>query len=744
MHAVRSDRRSIVRWLAAISLIICRAWHDASAQVPLPAPDLELVGNGRVLAMLRQADGGLIIGGDFQSINGVPRRHLARLLPDRTLDTAWDPSPDSSVTVLAQAPGGNVYVGGYFDTIGGIERPGLARLDGVAGSVDSAWVPGVSDGVVAIAVDIDGSVLLAIPFGSLSPRIAKLSGADGSPLPWSAPLERVEYLVPDGHGALYAAAREFAWDGPSSTFRATIIKLAAATGEPDDQWSFDLRGSQNSTLDALLVDGDAVYVGGSFGLRKFSASTGQGIETWNAPDAGIAEIAMDTTGHLLVGGDFESIHGQPHRHLARLSATTGLPSPGWNPSADGTVDLIRVDPMGDIDIAGAFQSVDQEQRIGLARLLASTTLSPSRNDVESPSHPFVVSRGGDGGMIVGGPFHRANGFARRNILRLNADGTLDAGWNPSLPSPPWVLAAAPDGNVYTAMNHWLGNERSSSALSRIDGSGHLDVDWSVRADGAVHALSVAPDGSVFVGGDFSVIDSLPRRAAAKIDAKSGVPLPGWDAHIDCCAVRAIESGADDHLFIGGTFQSVGSQPHAFIAKVSASNGLVDPDWNPDIAGWGVLALARDSAGALYIGGQFGGVNGMPRRHVAKLRSDGAGGTVLEWHPDFCWGNDWNYLYYAVGNLAVDGNGTVYATGYFCSIDVLERGLVRLSGDNGAIDASWDPLPWYAEPHSVTVSSSGPIYVAGYFDQAGGLPRSGLAAFSPTLPDRLFIDGFEEL
>lgn len=733
------------RWIGVFVLVAGFTALGASAQVPLPDPDLDLIGNGRVTAMLRQADGSLIVGGEFQSINGVPRRNLARLLPDRTLDTAWDPSPDSAVAALARAPGGGIYVGGYFNHIGGLERPGLARLDGATGSVD-AWVPEIG-GAISIAVDADGSVF-AVPFQSSNVSIVKLSAVDGTVLPWAAAFERAAYLALDGQGALYAAARQFDSHYPDPTYRATITRRVASTGELDGQWSVDLAGPMDSSLDALLVDGDAVYVGGSFGLRKFSRATGEDVAGWNAPSARIAAIAADTSGHVLVGGSFESIHGQPRAHLARLSTTTGLPSPGWSPSADGTVGVISIDASGDIDIAGGFQSIDEEQRIGLGRLLADTTLSPARNDVEAPAKAYVLAAQDNGGMIVGGSFHRVGASAHRNILRLDANGTLDDAWNPSLPSMPWVLAAAADGNIYAAMNRRVGNAHDilyASRLARIDGNGHPDAAWSTAADHWIEALSVAADGSLFAGGRFSTIGGQSRKALAKIDAKSGLPFPGWDAHVDCCSVDAIEFGEGDDVFVGGAFTSIDGAPRGGLAKLSAESASLDPQWAPDTEGASIHAIALDHSGSLYAGGQIGMVNGERHALMAKLRTSGTGETVPGWYSNFCQGPAFNWLYYDVWSLAIDGNGTVYATGYFCADPfpfTNERGLAKLTGENGLIDVDWNPLGWYDGPTYVEVSASGSIYVTGNFEQAGGLPRAGLAAFAPTLPDRLFSNDFD--
>ena len=94
--------------------------------------------NGNVLAVVIQPDGKILIGGTFTTLspNGgaaVTRNHIARLNPDGTLDTAFDPNATgplgSPVVSIAVQADGKILAGGNFTTIGGQARNGIARLD---------------------------------------------------------------------------------------------------------------------------------------------------------------------------------------------------------------------------------------------------------------------------------------------------------------------------------------------------------------------------------------------------------------------------------------------------------------------------------------------------------------------------------------------------------------------------------------------------------------------------------------
>jgi hypothetical protein len=91
--------------------------------------------NGAIRAVAVQSDGKILIGGNFTTVQDVPRNYLARLNTDGTLDTAFDPNPNSNVFAIALQADGKILVGGNFDqgsgmpTIGGATRNRIARLD---------------------------------------------------------------------------------------------------------------------------------------------------------------------------------------------------------------------------------------------------------------------------------------------------------------------------------------------------------------------------------------------------------------------------------------------------------------------------------------------------------------------------------------------------------------------------------------------------------------------------------------
>lgn len=81
-----------------------------------------------------QSDGKVLIGGSFTNVSGTTRNRIARLNADGSLDSSFNPGTgaNGAVRTIALRSDGKLLVGGDFTTVNGVVRPHLARLFGDA------------------------------------------------------------------------------------------------------------------------------------------------------------------------------------------------------------------------------------------------------------------------------------------------------------------------------------------------------------------------------------------------------------------------------------------------------------------------------------------------------------------------------------------------------------------------------------------------------------------------------------
>lgn len=140
--------------------------------------------NDEIRCVAVQADGRILVGGRFTTLNGQPRRYVGRLLTNGALDDAFNLNADGEVRTLVVQPDGRILAGGDFSSIGGQSQARLARIE-PDGAVESGFNvgPGANGRVETLALQADGRIIVGGAFsqfdGQIREGIARLL-SDGS------------------------------------------------------------------------------------------------------------------------------------------------------------------------------------------------------------------------------------------------------------------------------------------------------------------------------------------------------------------------------------------------------------------------------------------------------------------------------------------------------------------------------------------------------------------------------------
>ena len=347
----------------------------------------------------------------------------------------------------------------------------------------------------------------------------------------------------------------------------------------------------------------------------------------------VRAFAFQPDGKIIVGGNFEIYNGDaaaPDR-VMRLNANGTLDTT-FNPGGagtDGSVRGLALLPDGKILVGGFFTAYNGDAAApdGILRLNADgtldTTFNPGGAGADAGVASFVLQP--DGKILIGGSFTSYNGAAAAPdyVLRLNADGTRDTSFNPSGAGANDSVASValqPDGKVIVGGNFtgYNGNAAAPDRLVRLNADGTLDATFNpggAGASGTMYALAVQPDGKIVVVGDFTTYNgevAAPDRVI-RLNADGTLDTtfnPGGTGANDIVFKVALQSNGK--VVIGGAVSSYNGNAAApdHVARLNA-DGTLDATFNPGGAGTNdtVHGLALQPDGKVLIGGNFTGYNG---------------------------------------------------------------------------------------------------------------------------------------
>jgi hypothetical protein len=213
----------------------------------------------------------------------------------------------------------------------------------------------------------------------------------------------------------------------------------------------------------------------------------------------------------------------------------------------------------------------------------------------------------------------------------------------------------------------------------------------------------------------AALHPTPAAAAVFVD---DVPMSTWDVNGRVIATEIV----GDVVYVGGTFTAAISPAGTSVARqnlaaFSMTTGALITGWRAD-AGAAVRAIVSDGQ-SLFVGGNFGRINGVSRTRVAKLSL--ATGAV---DPTFVASAD-----NGVRALTVN-DGDLYLGGTFLNVNGAARNrLARVDATTGALNTTFRPAASGPVYGLVNHPLQDVLYVAGPFDRLNGISRAGVGAVS---------------
>ena len=695
----------------------------AAAQTVLP--DHWGVLSGAVTSIVRAANT-IYIGGDFayvgpstgggiplDPVSGAPLRPFARVA--------------GVVRAVISDGGGGWFIGGDFTGVEGEARLNVAHVRS-DGSV-SEWQPRVVD-----------------------PERYLTRGRELNPA------GIVDAMVLKGH-TLYLGGRFKEIDGQP---RLGLAAVDANTGELLP-WTCDTDGH----VMALAIHASTLYVGGRFvtiggqphqDLAAVDLKTGA-PEAWTPAPDGTPFVFAFHGRTLFVGGEFSHIAGEERNSIAAFDLGTRRLEP-WNAALepqrdDGPIGAYVWPFVADIVINGStlYAGGSFDHAGGIARYgvvgLDLDTARPTAFDPGSGGYRFVKALAlHAGALYVGGYFGDIGGAQRPSVAALDPHtGTRPLSTRAfTAPCRRWPQQAARCTQAVTSRASTTG---ARLRLAAFDAHTGTLLPWNPQIDTGRISQLASSDQTLYVAGSFTAIDGQPRGHLAAFDAATGaltdwnpwsiqVPL-GEDASPSGTypIQRMVRIG--NTLFLSGRFEQFNGIPRHNMAAVNATTGEL-LDWAPNprgnfsyLPGEVRTMVAREDT--LFVAGGFDSIGSVLRRDLAALDARTGQTLAFDVQPGFYpftrhVFDDPDVWTIAAGkegvfvggwwNQGIAGAGPLYLTAF----DALGRLLpmdLHIGADVWAASVGRTPVV------RDLLLRDGTLFVAGRFDEIGGLRASNLAA-----------------
>ena len=185
-----------------------------------------------IYALDRQADGKLLVGGDFTQLGATTRPGFARLTTTGSVDATFVPSSQFSgiVDAVAVQPNGRVLLGGQFTPAGSSAGANFTRVL-TTGQPDASFTPTATPQgpVYVLLVHPDGAIVLAGNFTTINnlPQLAIARVTAPNVLAVAAPAATAARL-----GAWPVPAHELLHVAPDPTAQPQLAELLDAMGRP--------------------------------------------------------------------------------------------------------------------------------------------------------------------------------------------------------------------------------------------------------------------------------------------------------------------------------------------------------------------------------------------------------------------------------------------------------------------------------------------------------------------------------
>lgn len=336
-------------------------------------------------------------------------------------------------------------------------------------------------------------------------------------------------------------------------------------------------------------------------------------------------------------------------------------SSGPNPSNYPPMDLIVQPDDKVIVAGGFSGFSGGSNGFGIARLLANGAIDTAYNvggagtagNVGYTNNtPYALAQQSDGKILLGGDFYYYNGTQRLGIVRINTNGSVDTSFVPTelnsyYRSVVTGITLQPDGKMIllgffsppvagaTQKNilRLNANGTLDTTFSAGDTAGSLvyNVDLSVSLYSPIAKAVVQPDGKIIIAGAFNKYNGNNVKCLVRLTSTGAIDSSfNTTTGVERAINELILEPSTNKPLIGGEFTTFGTTPVKKLIRLTTT-GALDTSFNigtgttdsvvyagcPYCSNY-VKVLKQQPDGKIIVGGKFTTFNGLSATNITRI------------------------------------------------------------------------------------------------------------------------------
>jgi uncharacterized delta-60 repeat protein len=465
--------------------------------------------------------------------------------------------------------------------------------------------------------------------------------------------------------------------------------------------------------------------------------------TFNPTDTGIYRQYVGKFGSLLNNGKILTVEGIGwlNTDIYRLNSDGSIDNSFAKLNIPYSIDRFFANPIQGNFITVIRNTNSNPENITLKRYDANgVEVSSFTSPIFTKSNDYgainKISFLSDGKILIFGKFNFVNGVSYNNIVRLNADGSIDTGFaiGTGFSGPTTAFAIQSDGKYIIGGAFTSFNGVPKGKIVRLDSNGTLDSSFNVNTaynsfgisygyGGGTYPINdiiIQPNGKILTSGcDLYSNGSIYRQGIVRLNSDGSIDSSFNLNYYTNYYIRNIYYNPDGSIFFKvETIIKKCNNYGTIISTFKDTNEQGDADFISE----GAMSLINNK---LVVVGNYKNAVGITRLGYHRLNADGT--LDLTFNPSFgpnvrYFGSETNTDPGSINSCILPDNKILLYGGFTSYNDIPVKRIIRLT-ENGEIDSSFNisatvssGMYHSAEFYSVKTKKKydGNIYIKGDF------------------------------